>query len=135
MFMIRLIGIALVIWGLIAQPLMAAVPVSTADDHPRTTMSSDADAMPHNMEHHSGQSSGETSEIPCHENVADETCDNCETECMDGVCGSPCASSGAAALQKSSVNLDLFSSSLVAASSGARAYGLPSRIFHAPKHA
>ncbi len=132
--MIRLIGIALVIWGLITQPLMADVPVSSTDNNPRTAISSDADAMFNNMEHHSDQSSGEMSKTPCHENVADETCDNCETECMDGMCGSSCISTGAAASQKLSVNLDLFSSSLVASSPGARAYGLPSRIFHPPKH-
>lgn len=132
--MIRPIGIALVIWGLIAQPLVAAVPVSMADGNSPAAMSSDADAMSHNMEHPSSQGSGEMTKTPCHESVADETCDDCEAECLDGMCGSPCVSSGAAVLQKSSVNLDLFSSSLVAVSSGAPAYGLPSRIFHPPKH-
>ena len=132
--MIRLIGIALVILGLIAQPLMAAVPVLSMDGDPCTTMSSDVDSMSRNMEHHNNQSSGEMSKTPCHEDVSDETCNNCEMECMDGMCGSSCVSSGAAAFQKLSVNLDLFSSSLVAASPGARAYGLPSRIFHPPKH-
>ena len=77
--MIRMVGIALVIWGLIAQPLMAAVPVSTADGNPPIAMSSNADAMPHNMEHHSSQSSGEMTKAPCHEDVADKTCDDCET--------------------------------------------------------
>ncbi len=131
--MLRLIGIALVIWGLITQPLMAAVPILSTDAKPRTAMSADADAMSHNMEHHSNQSSGKMSKTPCHENVADKTCDHCEAECMDGMCSSSCVSSGAAAFQKLSVNLDLFSSSLVAASPGARAYGLPFRIFHPPK--
>ncbi len=127
--MIRLISIAFVIWGLIAQPLMAAVPVSSMDANPCAEMFSRADAKPLSMERHSSLSSGDISKT-----VVNETCDNCETECIDGMCVSSCVSSGAAAFQKSSVNFDLFCSSLFAASSGVRAYSHPSRIFHPPKH-
>ncbi|WP_390619256.1 hypothetical protein [Maricurvus nonylphenolicus] len=137
--MIRLIGIALVIWGLIVQPLMAAMPAPITDESSHSIAMADSGVMAHPMGHHGSQDAKEQSKAPCHEKTADsassESCDNCDVDCMNGICGSSCVMSGATAFQKSSVNLDLFSSSLVAASSGARAHGLPSRIFHPPKHA
>ncbi len=129
--MIRYVGIVLVIWGLIVQPLMAAmsVPITDGSFHSVELMGSGV------MGHHGDQDTDEQSKTPCLEKTIDsESCNNCDTDCMDGICASSCVINGAAALQKSSVNLDLFSSSLVAASSGARAYGLPSRIFHPPKN-
>lgn len=137
--MIRLIGIALVIWGLIAQPLMAAMPAPMTGDSSHSAEMVDSGVMAHPMGHYGAQDAEEQSKAPCHEKTTDsassESCDNCDMDCMNGICVSSCVMSGAAAFQKSSVNLDLFSSSLVAAFSGARAYGLPSRIFHPPKHA
>jgi hypothetical protein len=133
--MIRLIGIALVIWGLIVQPLMAAMPAPMTDDSSYSAEMVDSGVMAHSM---SDQDAEEPSKAPCHEKTIDsassESCDNCDIDCMNGICASSCVISGAAAFQKSSINLDLFSSTLGAASSGARAYGLPSRIFHPPKH-
>ena len=135
--MIRLIGIVLVVWGLIAQPLMAAMPVVVTDNDPSSLITADSGVVAHSMGHHGNQE--ESSKAPCHENATDpassESCDNCDIDCMNGICASSCVISGASAIQKSSINLDLFSSTLVSASSGARAYGLPSRIFHPPKHA
>ena len=137
--MIRLIGIALVIWGLIVQPLMAAMPAPMTDESSHSVAMADSGVMAHAMGHHGDQDVEDSSEASCHDNATDsatsESCDNCDMDCINGICASSCVISGAAAFQKSSVNLDLFSSSLVAAFSGARAYGLPSRIFHPPKHA
>ena len=57
--MIRMVGIALVILGLIAQPLVAAVP----------------DSMPMDQ----------SSQAPCHETAADQTapmpCTDCDSDC------------------------------------------------------
>jgi len=137
--MIRSIGIVLVIWGLIAQPLLAAMPAPMTDNSPRSLITTDSSAAVHSIGHHGNQNVAKSSKAPCHENTTDdsssEACDNCGMDCMNGSCVSSCVISGAAALQKSTLNFDLLSSSLVAASSGARAYGLPSRIFHPPKHA
>jgi hypothetical protein len=134
--MFRSIGIVLVIWGLIAQPLMAAMPAPMTDDSSHSLIMADSSIEASAMAHHGNQE--EPSKAPCHENTTDtassESCDNCDIDCMNGICASSCVISGAAAFQKSSINLDLFSSTLGAASSGARAYGLPSRIFHPPKH-
>lgn len=135
--MSRSMGIVLIIWGLIAQPLMAAMPAPMADDSPHSTIMLNPSVAAPAIEHHGAQE--ELSKAPCHENTTDasssESCDNCDIDCMNGICASSCVISGAAAFQKSLVNFDLLSSSLTAASSGARAYGLPSRIFHPPKHA
>lgn len=137
--MIRSIGIVLVIWGLIVQPLMAATPSPVAGGSPHFLVASDSGVEAHAMEHHGDQDVEEPSKAPCHKNATDdassESCDHCNNDCMNGICASSCVISGAAAFQQSSVNLDLLSSTSVAASSGARAYGLPSRIFHPPKHA
>ena len=140
--MIRSIGIVLVLWGLIAQPLMAAMPASMADNSPRphSSMASGFNAVARVMGHHDDQNIEEPSKAPCHENAIDdassEPCNNCDMDCMNGICASSCVGSGAVAFQKSSVNLDLLGSTLVAAFSGVRAHNeFPSRIFHPPKHA
>ena len=137
--MIRSISIVLVIWGLIVQPLMAAMPAPMADDSPHSYITSDSSAVAHAKGHHGDENVEEPSKAPCHENATDvassEPCDNCEMDCTNGICASSCVVSGAAALPNSSVNLDFLSSSSVAAISRARTYRLPSRIFHPPKHA
>jgi hypothetical protein len=137
--MIRLVGIVLVILGLIVPPLMAAMPAPMTDESSHSIAMADSGVMAHAMGHHGDQDIEDSSEASCHDNATDsatsESCHNCDMDCVNGICASSCVMSGATALQKSSVDLDLFSSSLVAASSGARAYGLPSRIFHPPKHA
>ncbi len=133
--MIRSVGIVMVVWGLIVQPLMAAMLTESS----QSIAVVDSGVIEHVMAHHGDQDAEEQSKALCHEKTTDsassESCDNCDMDCMSGICASSCVMSGATAFQKSSVNLDLFSSSLVAAPSRARAYGLPSRIFHPPKHA
>jgi hypothetical protein len=131
--MIRSVGIVLIILGLIAQPLVTAMPMSMADDSSHSPVVVDSGAMGH----HSDQGAEELAKAPCHESATDsassESCDNCDMDCMNGICASSCLIGGAVAFQKQLVNIDLLSSTTVAASSGARAYGLPSRIFHPPK--
>ncbi|MGJ8687438.1 MAG: hypothetical protein ACSHWQ_08155 [Spongiibacteraceae bacterium] len=131
--MIRLIGIVFVIWGLITQPLMASMSAPMTDSNPHSSMAADSYTMPHAMEHHGDQATGDVSKAPCHENSA-ELCDNCDTDCINGVCASSCGASGAAVLQKSLVNLHLLGSTLLAPFFAAPTYGLPARIFHPPKH-
>jgi len=137
--MIRSIGIVLVIWGLIVQPLMAAMPETLTDDTAPYSMAVDADGMANANGHHAAQDTGQSSKAPCHEketdNASSESCDNCDSDCMGGICGTACVISGAAAIQKSVNNFNLDSSITISSFSGARAYGLPSRIFHPPKHA
>ncbi len=133
--MIRSVGIVMVVWGLIVQPLMAAMLTESS----QSIAVVDSGVIEHVMAHHGDQDVEDSSEASCHDNATDsatsESCDNCDMDCMNGICASSCMMGGAIAFQKSSVNLDLFSTSFVAAFSGARAYGLPSRIFHPPKHA
>ncbi len=106
---------------------MAAMPAPMTDDSSHSLIMADSSIAASAMAHHGNQE--EPSKAPCHENTTDtassESCDNCDIDCMNGICASSCVISGAAAFQKSSINLDLFSSTLRAASSGARAYGLP----------
>ncbi len=135
--MFRSIGMVLVIWGLIAQPLMAAMPAPMTDDSSHSLIMVDPSIAASAMVHHGNQE--EPLKAPCHENTTEtassESCDNCDIDCMDGICASSCVISGAAAFQEFLVNIDLLNSSLTGTSFGARAYGLPSRIFHPPKHA
>lgn len=132
--MIRLIGIALVIWGLIAQPLMASMSAPMTDSSSHSSMAADSHPMPDAMEHHGDSSAADMSNAPCHENSV-ESCDNCNTDCANEICTSSCGISGAAAIQKSPINPRLQASALLTDSSRVRISGLPARIFHPPKHA
>lgn len=133
--MIRLVGIALVVWGLIVQPLMAAMPAPLMDDSSHSAEMVDSGVMAHAKGHHGDQDVEELSKAPCHEKTSDSvSCDNCDKDCSKGVCASSCVMGGVAAFQKTLVYLGLLGSTSVAASSGARTYGLPSRIFHPPRH-
>lgn len=136
--MIRSILIMLFIWGLIAQPLLAAMPTPMKDNSPRSLITTDSSAAVHSIAHHGNQNVEKSSKAPCHENTTDdsssEASDNCDMGCKNGHCVCCYVTSGASAIQKWSISLDLSGSTLVLAYSGARAYGLPSRIFHPPKH-
>ena len=136
--MIRSVGVFLVIWGLIVQPLMAGMSAPMADNSPHSSIASDSGGVAHAMRRHDDKMSN-NHRATCHENAADdvssEPCDNCGMGCMNGTCASCCAVIGAAVIWDSSVNLDLLSSSFVAVFTGARAHRLPSRIFHPPKQA
>jgi len=127
--MMRLLGVVLIIIGLIAQPLMATVPGNMSDDSTRATMMVELD-----------QHSADTENPPCHDNTVDEPssehCNNCDSDCISGaLCGSFCAIGGAAAIQQSAFNSYHQHSGMLTTLSEARPFGLPSRIFHPPKHA
>jgi hypothetical protein len=134
--MIRLAGVVLIILGLIAQPLMAAVPASmlAGGSQPQAivdTADSDTAMMEHSAKVHA--------EAPCHESSADEAtsaaCDNCVLNCADGMCASTCSLNGAALVHQLFVLFDSPSATRVIDTSGALVEGLPSSIFHPPKHA
>ncbi len=144
--MVRSIGIVLVILGLIAQPLVAAVPTPMVGESPHSHITSDSAVLIHAMDHQGGQDVEQPSETHCHESTTHESttiaisapselCDNCDKDCcMNGNCASSCVVSGAAAIQKSLVNTDLLRSASVAIFSGACVSRPPSRIFHPPKY-
>ena len=144
--MIRFVSIVIVIWGLVIQPLMAAaMPTKMMTDSTHSSMVvdrvADVDISVYAGNHDgSAQSLGDSPKASCHEKSADESssehCDKCGDNCANGPCATSCVvGSGVAAFQKISINLDLNSNTLVITTIEARIYGLPSRIFHPPKHA
>lgn len=137
--MTRLICIVVVLWGLIVQPLMAAMPVSMLDNdglasHPVL----DIDVERGATKHQGDMDIGDGSNAPCHGDTSTETpprhCENCDVDCLNGVCASSCVTGSVAVLQLLTIKFDLFSCSFESAGAGARTHGLPSRIFHPPKH-
>jgi len=142
--MIRFVSIVIVILGLVVQPLMAAAMPTTmmrGSDSTHSSMVADI-AMSNQADGHHDESSltiEDSSKAPCHEISPDGSsskhCDNCDDSCASGPCASSCpVGSSPAAFQKLSANLGLNGSTLVIPTNGARSYGLPSRIFHPPKH-
>jgi hypothetical protein len=137
--MIRLIGIALVILGLVAQPLLAAVPDSMVVSGAQSSGLLNTADSDHDMIDHSAMGADQSSQAPCHESSAEEIssapCENCEVNCADGMCASDCSLSGVALIHQLLVNLDSSSATRVVGITGALVEGLPARIFHPPKHA
>ncbi len=132
--MTRLIGITLVIWGLIAQPLVASMSAPVMESRSHASMAADSHPMSDAMGHHGVNSSGDMANTLSQENSV-EHCDNCNTDCANEICTSSCGIGGAAAIQKTSINPRFLLSALLVDSSRARISGLPARIFHPPKHA
>lgn len=120
--MVRIFGAALVILGLIFQPLMAAVP----------------DFMPIDMPDHSAMGGEQATLPPCHETAAEElapeSCTNCDSDCDDGTCSAICSPSTVAVLNQPLHNAKRFSQRRAVTVRGALVQALPSRIFHPPKH-
>ncbi len=146
-FMIRFVSIVIVIWGLIFQPLMAAViPAKMMTDNtPHSSMVADrvagVDTSIH-AEHHDDivQSLGDSPKASCHEKSADEPsskhCDNCDNNCANGSCATSCvAGSSVAAVHNLLLNISLNGRTFAMTTNGACIYRLSSRIFHPPKHA
>ena len=142
--MTRFVSIVIVMWGLLVQPLMAAaMPTKIMGDSDSThsPMVAGVDISVHADGHHDNSSltMKDSSKTTCHEESPDESssvrCDNCNDSCSSGPCASSCATgSSPAAFQKLSANLALNGNTLVVTTTGARIDGLPSRIFHPPKH-
>ena len=142
--MIRFVSIVIVMWGLIIQPLVAAAmpaKMMTDADSTHSSMVADIDMSAHANGHHDNSSPTveDSSKAPCHEKSSDgdssEHCDNCDDSCAGGPCASSCSVGSSAAFQKISANLALNGNTLVTTATGAHSFGLPSRIFHPPKHA
>ena len=130
--MVRTIGIALVILGLIAQPLTAAVP----DFMPIGETSSSTPLE--QSELHVGKPD-HSSQAPCHETASPEAvpeaCTDCDSECANGACASTCSVSTLAVLNPTLFTFKLLSPIRQIDYSVALVQELPSRIFHPPKHA
>ena len=136
--MLHKIVTALMIWGLILQPLMAAVPGPMLADSSSTAVVVDRD---NNMAAHHAMSDDSASPPPCHEMV-DEVpdsmeCANCDDGCASGACASSCSFSAPTILGQTLALTRLAGQSPVraVATSDALVQGLLTRIFHPPKHA
>jgi hypothetical protein len=137
--MIRIIGIALVILGLIAQPLMAAMPHSMPTSDTSSSMSMDHPNLDAGLSDNVTMVSDQSFQAPCHEEAVDQTapmpCIDCDGNCANGACASACSLGTVAALNQLILRFERLSAVRVVGTSGALVQGLPSRIFHPPKHA
>jgi hypothetical protein len=137
--MVRIIGIALVILGLIAQPLMAAMPDSMPIGESLSSISTDRFDLDIGMSDHGAMGTDQPSQAPCHETATEDTvpmsCTDCDSDCANGACASACSLSTIAVLTQSLLKFEQLSAVRVVGASGALVQGLPSRIFHPPKHA
>tara|TARA_R110002049_G_scaffold308839_2_gene514416 strand:- start:4854 stop:5258 length:405 start_codon:yes stop_codon:yes gene_type:complete len=134
--MLHKIVTALMIWGLILQPLVAAVPGPMLADSSSTVVVVDSD---NTMAAHHAMSDDNASTPPCHEMV-DEVpesmdCANCDDGCASGACASSCSLSAPAILGQTLTRLAGQSPVRAIATSDALVQGLLTRIFHPPKHA
>lgn len=149
-------GIALIVWGLIAQPLMQPVPIKMDAADARTMMVSGTSPTPHAEGHdlhhhhhseiaHAGQQVEMTSDAPCHSKSDKEPskpCNhcksaNCNADCMNaGHCSSSCTTTGGSLLAQlftiPSPNLNKLAQ---LCTNEALTFGPPSRIYHPPRHA
>ena len=132
--MIRVIGIALVILGLIAQPLIADMRDSMHCGETTSSVSMDGFDLDVGMSEHRATGGDQPSPTPCHGTAAEETAPIPCTDC-DGACVSACSLGTLAVLNQSSIKFERLSVVRVVGASGALVLGLPSRIFHPPKHA
>lgn len=136
--MIRIIGTALVIMGLIVQPLMAAVPDYMPANNTSTSSSMDHGNQDAGISDHS-MNGDQTPQAPCHETDAEKaapmSCADCDSDCANGACASVCSLGTLMLLNQTSFNFERLSAVRVISPSGALVQALPSRIFHPPKHA
>lgn len=137
--MVRTIGIALVILGLIAQPLMAAIPDSMPINETSSSISVDGSGLNAGMADHDTMGSEQSSQSPCHETAVDQTapmpCTDCDRDCANGTCASACSLGTFAVLNQSFIKFERLSAVRVFGVSGAPVEGLRYRIFHPPKYA
>lgn len=142
--MIRLIGLAILILGLIIQSMVVAVPVTMTNENHEPVASSESGVMPHDIHHRIDQPSDKSSKHsePCHQQKGSttkahsESCDMCDMQCIDGMCATSCTSGGMVVFNNEQVNLSRLNKNLVCHSlliSSPNRF--PSLIFHPPKHA
>jgi len=134
--MLHKIVMALMIWGLILQPLSAAVPdLMPADSSSTAVVVDSANSM---AAHHS-MSDNNASAPPCHDMV-DEVpdsmdCADCDDGCASGACASSCSVSSPTIVGQALTKLAGQSPVRAIVASDALVPGLLTRIFHPPKHA
>ncbi len=137
--MVRIIGIALVILGLLAQPLLAAVPDYTPFNNTSAPAPMEHDNEATGKYDHNAMNGDQATKPPCHEAAAEEaapmSCTDCESDCTSGACASACSLGTLVLLNESSLNFEHLTAVRVISASGALVQALPSRIFHPPKHA
>lgn len=133
--MIRFISIFFIIWGLVAQPLVTAMPVDIESDK---TQSSDIFTAPftaNDSQHNANQNAAE--QPPCHEKKVSESskepCEHCNSDCIAGLCGGSCLISGVAAIQFSTSNIVLAGNTVVSTTTDECISKFPPCIFHPPK--
>lgn len=133
--MVRVIGIAVVILGLIFQPLAVAVPNYMPVDDAAVAMhhgSADSQESGHEM---AGDSS--SPRAPCHE-AADERgspapCADCDGDCGGGACASACFPGTPALLTPLQFAVDNFTAVHSAVVRAMLSQGHTARIFHPPR--
>lgn len=134
--MLHKIVIALMIWGLIAQPLTAAMPDRMAAESSSSFETVDTDSV--NASHHA-MIGNDTSAPPCHETAEEAPvaldCADCTDDCANGVCASSCSVVSPTVVSEAVPQLLRPTSVRVFGSTGALVQGLLSRIFHPPKNA
>lgn len=139
--MIRLVGIVLVIWGLIVQPLMAGMPTKMAKNSTHIGVALDVGMSVHAEGHvsHHVQKVSEATKAACHEGAIDGgsssgTCDNCEFSCVSGVaCVSLCVLSGAAVNRELMVVPESQITIVISAKTTRFGFDFFSRIYHPPR--
>ena len=134
--MLHKILIALMIWGLILQPLSGAMPGQISADNVQSVVLVESDDT--KAAHHAMIDSGAPMP-PCHEMVEDVLdsmdCSDCNDECASGACISSCSISSPAITAQSFIRLAGHAAARVVVANDALVPGPLTRIFHPPKHA
>lgn len=137
--MIRFLGIVSVIWGLMIQPLMAAVPAQPGDNGIYSRVVLAASISPHaKLNDKPDQDISESSKTSrCDESMdlSSEHCGDCDSGCGNsGLCTSSCVVSGVVVIQITALNFSLQNSTRITTNSKALVYRPPSPVFHPPKY-
>jgi len=134
--MLHKIVTALMIWGLILQPLSVAMPGQMSADNVQSVVLAESDDSM--AAHHAISDSGAPIP-PCHEMVEDVPdsmdCSDCNDECASGACISSCSISSPAITAQSFIRLAGHAAARVVVANDALVPGPLTRIFHPPKHA
>lgn len=137
--MIRIIGIAIVILGLVAQPLMAAMPNAMPIGEASPLMTKQTSNSDIELTDHDSMVGDQSSGTPCHETAVKDTspmsCTDCDSECVNGSCSCACSIGTVAVLNQVHLSFARLSAVRLVGASAALVQELPSRIFHPPKHA
>lgn len=132
----RKIVIVLMIWGLIAQPLAAAVLDFMPATNSTLSVMADGDST---LTGHHAMSDVETTNSPCHETAdqaqASMDCADCDDGCANGACASSCLFSSPAVMSQVVSMHGCNSHARVIGINDALVQGIPPRIFHPPKRA